>query len=206
MQFSLKYYKSTILVPVILVLALIFDSFISTLINCFPNIEIIRAPSNSALIALFLGIHNQYLWHLPIFNKLVNIPDMRGRYSGKIKSNWNGENKIKDCKIEISQTASSISIRSYFNNEEGEKTSSKSLIEQIKEEDGFYQLYFFYLNTGTLENSSLDCHEGANSFKFIPSTKDKKAKLIGNYFTNRQVQTKGIIEVEFESKKLRGEF
>jgi hypothetical protein len=206
MQFSLKYYKPELLIPFVLILAYILDTIMLILIEQFPRIEIIRAPSNPALIAMFLGIHNKYLWHLSGFNYLVRVPDMRGRYSGKIKYIWDGQESSKECKVEIIQTASTVSVRCYFNNEEDEKTSSKSLVEEIREEDGFFYLYFFYLNSGTLENDKLDCHEGVNTFKYIPATTDKKAKLTGNYFTNRQIQTRGIIDVLFESKKLNGEF
>ena len=88
-----------------------------------------------------------------------------------------------------------------------EKTDSKSLVEDIKEEeDGFFDIYLFYLNNGNKINSTLDCHEGANKLRFIPANKERKAKLVGHYFTNRQIQTRGEIETEFESKNLKGEF
>jgi len=206
MQFSLKYYKPGVLIPTVLILSIIIDLLITFVICQFPKIEVLRVPSNSALIALFFTLHNRYLWHLKFFNLLVKVPDIRGRYTGKINYNWGGKDASKECKIEVTQTASSISINSYFNNEDDEKTSSKSLVEDIREEDGFFHLYLFYLNSGTVEDDNLDCHEGANRFKFLPESENREAKLIGNYFTNRQIQTRGSIEVKFESKTLNGEF
>jgi len=81
------------------------------------------------------------------------------------------------------------------------------LVEDIRlEEDGFFDVYLFYQNSGTKQNNGLDCHEGANKLRFIPAKKGKRSKLIGHYFTNRQIQTRGEIEATFVSKKIEGKF
>jgi len=207
MNFSLKYYKTAPTITVILLLAACIDfvllEFLFPIIS--DNIEgFIRAPGNTSLIASFLSLHNKFLWKYPVFNFLVKIPNLNGRYEGNIKYEFDGKKGNKDCALEVIQDASNVKITSYFNNEEGELTTSESLVEDIKEKDGFHHIYFFYLNSGTKVDGSLDCHEGANELKFIPS-KDT-SKLVGHYFTNRQKQTKGIIEVKFKSKILKGEF
>ena len=210
MEFSLKYYKTGLTITAILILAGLFDVFfqrcLSPLLNELLNnhIGILRAPSNTTLIGLILWLHSKYGWKYPILNKLITVPNMNGRYEGKIQYEFDGKKGEKNCAIEVIQSASKIKIHSYFNNEQGELTSSESLVEDIKEKDGFYYIYFFYLNSGTKIDGSLDCHEGANVLKFLRS--DEESKLVGHYFTNRKIQTKGVIEVVFKTKKLKGEF
>ena len=206
---SFRYYKITPLLILILVLAGAIDlgiyKFLVPILK-EHNIEFLRAPGNVSIIASFLLLYDRLLWRVPIFDWLVSVPDMRGRYEGILTYNFNGEPGETSCYIEISQTSSKIKIHSYFQTEGKPDTSSKSLVESIVEEDGFYHIYLYYFNSGSKENSELDCHEGANMLKFIPSTDDSKAKLIGHYFTSRKIQTKGKIEAEFKSKKLKGTF
>ncbi|OSY89308.1 hypothetical protein WH52_01315 [Tenacibaculum holothuriorum] len=171
------------------------------------GIEFLRAPGNVTIIAMILAFYDSVLWKLPFFKLLVNIPNISGRYKGNIKFEFNGVKGQKECYIEVKQSASKIKIHSYFNNELNEKSDSKSLVEDVRlEEDGFFDIYMFYLNNGNKINSSLDCHEGANKLRYIPANKARKAKLTGHYFTNRQIQTRGEIEAEFETSNLKGEF
>jgi hypothetical protein len=208
---NLRYYKITPLIVLILLLSAGIDYAISNLLiplteNIF-NLQNYRAPATTSLIGGVLFIYNGFLWRFPVFNLLLKVPDIAGRYKGKIKYEYNGKMGKKKCVIEVTQTASKIKIHSYFNNDNDEKTSSKSLVEDIKkDEDGFFEIYFFYLNSGSKIDGVLDCHEGANTLRFIPAKNDKSQKLVGHYFTNRQNQTRGEIEVYFESKDLIGEF
>jgi len=210
MEFSLKYYKTGITITAIILLAGLFDLFfqkcLSPLLAEFlSNYNgILRAPSNATLIGLVLWFHNQCGWKYPVLNKLVTIPNMNGRYEGKINYEFDGKKEEKDCAIEIVQNATNIKINSYFSNAQGELTTSESLVEDIKKKDGFYFVYFFYLNSGSKIDGSLDCHEGANVLKFLRS--DEGIKLVGHYFTNRKIQTRGVIEVVFKTKYRKGEF
>ena len=207
---NFKYYKTTWLIFIIIVLAISIDFIFEECLVPYlksKGIEFLRAPGNVTFIALILTFYDNFLWKLPVFNLLVNLPDVSGRYKGKIKFEFQGEKGEKECSIEVKQSASKIKIHSYFNNELNEKTDSRSLVEDIRlEEDGFFDIYLFYINNGNKINSTLDCHEGANKLRYIPANTDRKAKLIGHYFTNRQIQTRGEIETEFESKNLKGEF
>lgn len=170
------------------------------------HIAALRAPGNVSLIGMFLLLYDKVLWKWPVFNLIITVPDMRGRYTGTINYTFGGVKGEKECAIEITQTASKIKLHAYFNNAEAEKTKSKSLIESVEEEDGFYNLYLYYFNSGSKENNLLDCHEGANMLKFIPANGDIAQKLVGHYFTDRKIQTRGAMEVQFETKKLKGTF
>ncbi|KAB1064088.1 Cap15 family cyclic dinucleotide receptor domain-containing protein [Salibacter halophilus] len=206
---SFKYYYTTPLIVIILSLAGLIDLIIDGLL--FPlmkdaNIEFLRAPGNASLIASFLLLYDRVLWKLPVFNLLVDVPNINGRYEGKVKYEFHGSPGETECFVEVKQTSSAIKVNSYFKNENKPSTNSKSLVESIKKEDGFHSIYLYYFNNGSKENADLDCHEGANMLKFIPAHNNEPQKLIGHYFTNRKEQTRGIMEVEFKSKKLKGIF
>ena len=132
---------------------------------------------------------------------------MAGRYKGFISYEWDNKAEKKDCFIEVVQTASSIKLRSYFNKEKDPKTISQSLVEDIrKEPDGHFAVHFFYINEGSKKDGALDYHEGANKLRYLQGKKGEAAKLTGHYFTNRQTQTRGEMEANFVSMKLKGEF
>lgn len=206
---NFRYYNTTGLIILILLLAFVIDSLLKDALIPFMHqrhIELLRAPGNASLIGMFLILYDKVLWKWPVFSFLVNVPDMRGRYIGKIKYEFDGILQEKECAVEVTQTASKIKVHSYFSKENSSHTSSKSLIENIEEEDGFYYVHLYYLNNGSKDTKDLDGHEGANMLKFIPKKENKNKTLTGHYFTNRKIQTRGSIEVEFNSKKLKGTF
>lgn len=209
---TFKYYKTTALIITIIILSGLIEICVGKWINPFlaQHLSVgshFRVPTTVSILGIFFFLYNQYLWKFPVFNFLMDVPDMTGRYEGKVKYVWNGANGEKKCFIEVIQTASKIKIHSYFSDGVNENTSSKSLIEDIKQdEDGFFDIYLFYLNSGTKQNGGLDCHEGANKLRFIPSKDGSSNKLIGHYFTNRQTQTRGEIEGTLISKHLQGKF
>jgi hypothetical protein len=209
---TFKYYKTVPLITTILILSGLVELCVGNLINpCLANYLPVgnhfRVPTTVSILGLLFFIYNQYLWKIPVFKLLMSVPDISGRYEGKVKYEWEGIKNEKKCFIEVVQTASKIKVQTYFSDGVSENTCSKSLVEDIKqEEDGFFDIYLFYLNSGTKQNGGLDCHEGANKLRFIPRGKTVNNQLIGHYFTNRQVQTRGEIEAIQISKKLNGKF
>jgi hypothetical protein len=207
---NFKYYKTGYLISLIILLASILDWSIGTYILPLlsnNHLEFLRIPSNAAIIGGLLMLYDQFLWKWPLFNLLVIVPDMNGRYIGKINYTFNKDACSKECVVEIHQTASKIHVRSFFNSENGQRTDSRSFIEAIaKGHDGIYSIYLLYSNGGSKADRKLDTHEGANVLNYLKQTTKSPSKLIGYYFTNRQKQTKGEIEVVFESKEIKGIF
>lgn len=209
---NFKFCKTIPLIITILLLSAFIDFLVVKhispfLARYFSASSHIRVPTTVSLLGMFFYFYDVLLWKLPIFKLLMNVPNMSGRYVGKIKYELNGNLDEKNCVIEVSQKASQIKVHTYFNNKLNEMTSSKSLVEDIKmEEDNFYDIYFFYLNSGSKQNGELDCHEGANKLRYFPNQNGNSSALIGHYFTNRQIQTRGEIETFFVSKKLQGRF
>lgn len=209
---SFKFYKITPLIITIIILSALIDWVVGEWINPFLATHLsasshLRVPTTVSLLGMFFVLYNIVLWKLPLFKLLMDVPNMSGRYKGKIKYEWDGKPNEKACFIEVSQTASKIKVHTYFSDGVNENTSSRSLVEDIKhEEDGFYDIYLFYLNGGSKQNGGLDCHEGANKLRFFSGHDGSANQLRGHYFTNRKIQTRGEIESEFISKKLQGKF
>jgi len=208
---NFKYYKTVPLIISILVLMFCVDylcvQWLMPILEKFKSLISLRIPTNLAIVIAILKIYNNYLWKYPFFNLLVKVPDMNGRYEGKIEYTFENIDGIKDCAIEVKQTASTIKIHSYFNNDQNELTNSKSLIEDIAQAtDGFFDVFILYHNSGSKKGSVLDAHDGANILRFFPHDNSQRKKLSGSYFTNRKIQTKGTIWGEFVSNKLKGEF
>ncbi|SHG52119.1 hypothetical protein SAMN05443144_13212 [Fodinibius roseus] len=207
MKLSFRYYKTKKLIVTILALAVGFDvgfEFIQSYLHQSGEF-ILRAPTNTAIIASLLVVYDKYLWKYPVFNSLVKVPNLNGRYTGYIEYERDGQKNKMDTVVEIIQTASEIQINTYFNSENHENTHSISLVENIRSENGHYSVYFFYFNSGTKIDEYLDCHEGANELKVIMNGNTPR-KLTGNYFTNRKEQTRGKMKVNFTSTELKHEF
>lgn len=218
MNINFKYYRAGILIIVIIILFILLNYLVGML-NIFIssffsnlNLEIETYIQNIfrilgeplsvlGLISLFFFIYNKYLWKYPVFKLIVDIPNLNGRYSGKIFSDF-GEKIKKDCILEIKQTASKIKIFLYIESDDPLKmTSSASILENIiKGEDGFYTICFTYFNTGDKVLKNLSAHYGYNELKYIPSEK----KLKGPYYTHPERGRQGVVEVEFESKRIKG--
>lgn len=209
---TFKYYRTTPLIVTIIILSGLVELIVGNYINPFIAQYLsvgshFRVPTTVSFLGLLFYIYNQFLWKMPVLKLLMGVPDISGRYEGKIKYEWDGVNNEKMCFIEVVQTASKIKVHTYFSDGINENTSSKSMVEEIKQdEDGFFDIYLFYLNSGTKKNGGLDCHEGANKIRFIPGRSGKMNQLIGHYFTNRHTQTRGEIEAILISKELQGKF
>jgi hypothetical protein len=206
---SFKNYKTLQLIAIILLLSggidLIIMKWLLPALNLL-DVDFIRAPSNAAIIGTLLLIYNNFLWKLPVFRWLVTVPDMTGRYEGEIEYQFYGKLEKKNCVIEVKQSASSIKFFFYFNNDQGQKTASKSLAESVmKADDGSFEVYLYYNNSGTKVDSTLSIHEGCNILKYIPGDSDRPSKFKGHYFTNRNPQTRGEIMGVFSTKQIRRE-
>ena len=137
------------------------------------------------------------------------VKDISGRYEGKIKyRNFKtGIEEHKPCFLEIEQTASKISIQTYFDfkyTKSSEKTTSKSMVTSIITDDfENQQLVFTYHNSGN-SLKGLEPSNGTNILSIIE--RDNHFSLEGIYYTNKEPQTKGEMNVKFETKKLKRKF
>ncbi len=163
------------------------------------------------ITSLFIII-SEYLWKFRPFKWLFWIDDFSGRYEGILRYQYIDEDgnkqsgERKHVKI-INQNGSRISIASFTLKADESKSSpsySKGMFVEPTEDGHHYRLVYNYLNEG---NSQIGFHPhfGTDVLKFI-KTGDSK-KLTGNYYTNRNPQTRGDYrELKWVSSDLNHEF
>lgn len=152
-------------------------------------------------ISLILFCINNYWWKGKFFKWLINLPNLNGRYVGKLYSSYleDGQPKIMDCAIEIKQTSSDINIFGYFGDFSNSTVSSSSISTSetiIKKKNGFFRLYYVFTNETDGLPEKLNDHTGTGKFEYYPDLKQLK----GEYY-NKNKNT-GTIVVVFKEKKL----
>ncbi len=213
---NFKYYNTSTLIPFILLLSVIYN-YVSTLLKslllstemAMKLSEYVDVFSTISLITLTLTFINFIGWRWYIFKWLINIPNLNGRYIGQLVSSYKndqGHPVIKDCALEIKQTASSIKIYSYYADKGSTIQTSEgfSVSEELvrKENDLFILYYIFASNPINLQTqvanqqSRLHNHEGTCTFKYYLDIRT----LEGEYYNQRQ--NIGTMKVRFEQKKL----
>ncbi len=197
----LRFYKPQALILLILIVGLgvyFANQFISAHF-------VITLPVVGVVTALLFFIET-FLWKYAPFKWLFWMPNIGGRYEGRIEY-MNPITKIqesKKCALEIFQTGSKIKITCFFKKHiYTEKTDSKSIVESIvKNEDESYTLVFTYQNKGN--QKSFPPHRGTNVLEIIENNEGKFLK--GIYYTNREPQTKGKMELQFVSHVLKYDY
>jgi len=144
-------------------------------------------------------MYDRWLWKLPIFSWLMNIPNIAGSYIGRIEYKFNGEERVKNCKMEIRQSSTRIDVETSFVGDKKDEpsTASSSLEASIvnDERKGKFKLVFFYENQGScVTGDTLNQHYGTNVLDI--KINNKQIELEGYYFTNRKpIQTMGRMKV-----------
>lgn len=159
-----------------------------------------EAPTAVILIFALIGLYESFLWRIFPLKYLQGVPDIRGRYTGKIVSSY-GEGSEYDVVIEIQQTLSDISVRLFT-----ERSSSHSVIANIgKNEKGNWFLAYIYKNSPKTIKDDLDMrtHDGFACLDVFP----RELKIDGHYFNDpRERATHGHIICQLESRILKGHF
>lgn len=192
MQIKLNYYKPKSLITVV---GLCWTLSSWALSNLW-GYGLLQGTGPSAIVISFIIIYDKWLWKLPIMKYMNNMPNLNGKYEGKISTNWDGKDLEKVCALEIKQTCSNIQVKTTFTKDGENETKSYSKEAFIKtEESGDQKLYFYYHNYGSCKNGdNLNQHDGMNILDIIKE--GKTTRLSGHYFTNRDPQTKGCIELK----------
>ena len=208
-----RYYKPKMLLFSIIILSIIYgylSHLLTDYINDFLSKPYVYFPTVSTLITFTLLIIERYGIKLPLLKHLFWIKDISGRYEGTItyKHFQTKAEETKHCFLEIEQSASKVSVNTYFDfkfNKCSEKTSSKSLVTSIVTEDDFdnQKLVFTYHNFGNTVKG-LQPSYGTNILSIV--NRDNNLFLEGIYYTDKEPQTKGEMKVKLISKKIKKEF
>ncbi len=156
--------------------------------------------SVTSLVSVFLVWHDRKLWRLPVFNLLVNLPVVRGKYEGEVCYEYQGEQRRKLVRVLIEQRATDVSVCCWFSAEVGlsqEDTLSRSVHADLLDRDGHgrWQLCMLYQNEGDRITGSTGAHDGYAVLDLDPGT----GILKGHYFTGRK--TMGSMELVPSTEK-----
>ena len=153
-------------------------------------------------ISMALSMCNDFFWKWPINKYLIKIPNLNGKYKGKVKYSYHKKDQEKEVSMAIKQNASHISIKCTFR-KEGESDTKSDSKEAILSKDsaGDYSLIYYYQNEGSHNSGdSLEQHDGFGKLE-VNLSDPIKVTLEGFYFTNRSPQTKGHIKVTLQRRK-----
>lgn len=198
MQIKLSYYKSQ---PFIVIIGLLW-AVSSWGLSHIWDYGLLQGLGPTAIVMSTLYLYDKWLWKIPCLNLINTAPNLNGIYEGTISFYHNGKNSEKYCKVKIKQTCSNLKVKSFFTKDGEDETHSTSLEAFIStDEHGDQRLYFYYHNPGSSRaGNTLYAHDGMNVLDIII---DKNSIVLrGYYFTNRNPQTKGSMEV---TQKLKGD-
>lgn len=156
-------------------------------------------------ITILWVLLEHYLWHtwlLQSMRKSFNVPpDLRGRWEGTLE-NADGSEPQKFA-IEVNQTLTTLFVHSYSS-----IGYSEGLLCEIAASHNEAKFTLCYLWQGGLGATVKDIHQsdqfvGYTMLQLHENTVPKS--LTGSYFTNRKIsQTRGVIELQWVSKKVIG--
>ena len=148
----------------------------------------------------------KFCWHWKWIQKIrgaLNIPpDFRGRWEGTLDRD--GEEQPHRFVIEIRQSLSKIWVYTYSS-----RSSSQSYIAEIATDDSEVDFTLCYLWQGDgaeIAHRSIpkSIFKGYSLLQLYENENPKR--LSGTYFTNREPQTKGKIELNWVSLPLKNKF
>lgn len=136
-------------------------------------------------------IFAQYGWRWGIWRwlGLVRIPDLNGRYVGSMRSSYDDHQVPRPCEFDIHQTWTTIAIRGKF-----ERSWSFNMVTGISVRDAVLPrlTYEYYNVPADAAPRSMHAHDGTMWFDIHS---DGMVTLDGNYYTGRDRNTTGTVEV-----------
>lgn len=122
--------------------------------------------------AILVALYDHWLWKI---DPTVKTPVLKKKYTGTIRSTWNGQEYPAEMEIKQSY----LSVRVILKTQE---SKSKSLIASVDEIEGEQQLIYCYLNTPTASVRD----RSAMHFGTAMLGVDKPEEISGTYFTDRK--------------------
>lgn len=205
-HYSVNSYIRKTVVTIITLISIIILFVLGLIFNNF-GVELLPLPlniNNKTILKMILGllfktgsiigvlyyIFDKWVWKMKYIKMIHKIPDLNGIWEGEFVSNKKderGNNYNGICRMKIKQTWSKISIKGNFN-----KSKSYSRIAMIVKDCEGIQLKFEYTNKpDKTVDTNLKTHSGYNTLTYD----EEKGTLIGEYYTDRNRQTYGNINV-----------
>jgi hypothetical protein len=144
-----------------------------------------------AIYGMIYGAFSRWIWRVPLLRQagIVKIPNLNGRYEGWLTSSYDQHAERHSCRLEISQTWTSILIRGRF-----EKSDSSNLVTGISVEDTNQPrlTYEYWNNPKGDAVATMQSHPGTVWFDVDAAD----GMLKGSYYTGRGRETFGRMELE----------
>ncbi len=147
---------------------------------------------------VFFWITNHYLWRLGLFHWpwLFQLPDLNGKWTGKLHTSHDEFGQPMECELEVQQTWTRICVK--FKTHRNGARSSNSVSKAaslLLDQDGDTVLRYEYHNTpNPTQKTVLDIHWGTT--KVIVSEELAIPVLEGSYYTNRNPPTHGTFRLK----------
>jgi hypothetical protein len=140
------------------------------------------------------------------FKCIANIPDLNGRYVGFVQRNTNDE--PHKFVIEIVQTATNISYKTYSSSSNGE--SILIILKLNEDNENVINLYsYWWTQTKNRKNQALvEKFDGFSRWQISRPNLNSKVdmRIDDSYFTDRSVQTKGKVSAVWQTDKLNNNY
>lgn len=173
-------------------------------LHILSSVGVFEAPTAVALLLAAFWLFNNEVWKFYPIKKLLGVPNIGGRYEGKLTSTHtenNQQNGTYEIVIEIKQSLTSLSVFLYT-----ERSCSHSLIANIGHNSNCNQeLIYVYQNKTSAMNNDADMRDH-NGVAFLEIFEDGE-KLVGNYFNNpRERGRYGVMNLKKTKGRLQGKF
>ncbi|WP_143884531.1 Cap15 family cyclic dinucleotide receptor domain-containing protein [Chryseobacterium binzhouense] len=202
---NFKYYpfrKLFLMTCLVIVIYLIIKYGVLILFNKtdFTNISAVNLIMDiaglSSILALVFSLINEYImwnWYL----KFLGLPDLRGKYTGELVSNYHIEDDItkpnitKWIEMEIHQNINGFHVKANFypsQYNKSETSESESITHDILAKDnGEFVITYHYRNKGNKFHKENERYKHNNHDGIAILTFDPKNKILkGNYFNDGQ--------------------
>jgi hypothetical protein len=168
----------------------------------FPDLPFwVEGLSPLGVYALLYAGFERTAWHWPVFRWLgiVQVPDLRGRWTGDQLSSFkkeNGKPITSYTVLEVTQTFSGVQTKTYYHR----WTDSHSPSCFLNIEGQLYLVILFESEPGVRHDGTDTAHKGVARLQYLP---DEKV-IVGNYFNSNG--NYGEIRLKRRSRKLLHRF
>jgi hypothetical protein len=170
-------------------------------IAAFPNWPFwLEGLSPMVVYALLYGGFERVAWHWPVFKWLgiVTVPDLRGRWVGEQISSYkdkNGKPVISRVVLEVVQTFSRVSAKTYYYRWDMTHTSSTFL-----EIEGELYLVLIFESEPGVNHTGGAANKGVGRLRYLP----EEQLIVGTYFNTSG--NHGELQLRRRSRRLLGRF
>lgn len=158
-----------------------------------------RAQLTAAIApTVILGeVFRRWLWRFPPFSWLVKVPNLNGTWKGKLRSSYEDDDgrNLRPIPVTlfIEQTLTNIHL-TFQTDSMSSRSKSMSATLAFIEDTKRAQLIYTYCNDG---NATKGWNKHCGTV-ILDIEGNRPTELRGNYFTDREPQTKGELELTKE--------